>query len=138
MSIPVIPHPLFLKSLNLGHIVFTCAEVPMSVQLYFTCFSTFERYDTVPASLNFFIHVPVASVADPGCLSRIRIFLSRIQGKKFPEPGFESTLTRKYRPGCSSRIRMIRILIFLPIPDPESSDQRGSRIRNPACSYYTN
>jgi hypothetical protein len=59
------------------------------------------------------------SVADPGCLSRIRIF-------SIPDPGSASKKklflsSRKYDPGCSSRIRIqIRILILYPlrIPDP--------------------
>jgi hypothetical protein len=82
------------------------------------------------------------SVADPGCLSRIRLFSipdpnclhpgSRIRIKEFkyfnppkkPKKWFLSS--RKYDTGCSSRIRM---LIFYPsriqgpkrhrIPDPE-------------------
>jgi hypothetical protein len=62
------------------------------------------------------------SVADPGCLSRIQFFPSRILDPNFsiPDPGSLSKnlsiLTQKivsklsgYDPGCSSRIR---------IPDP--------------------
>ncbi len=60
---------------------------------------------TVSVSYVFF------SVADPGCLSRIRLFPSRIRTKKW----FLSS--RKYDPGFSSRIRM---LTFYPsrISDP--------------------
>ncbi len=67
------------------------------------------------------------SVANPGCLSRIRLFFhpgseifpSRIRVKEFkyfiPKKRFPSA--SKYDPGCSSRIR---ILVFYPsrIPDP--------------------
>ena len=78
-----------------------------------------------------------SSVADPGCLSRIRIFSipdpnffnlgSRIRIKKFkyfnPKNWFLSSL--KYDPSCSSRIR---IPFFT---HPRSSGQKGigSRIR---------
>jgi hypothetical protein len=62
------------------------------------------------------------SVAYPGCLSRIRIFPFRIQGQK----------------DCGSRIRIhiketsrIRILIFLPIPDPGSRVQKWHWIPDP-------
>jgi hypothetical protein len=67
----------------------------------------------------------ILSFADPVCLSRIRLFSipdanffpSRIHIKEFkyfnPKNCFLSS--RKYDPGCSSRIR---ILIFLLAPDP--------------------
>jgi hypothetical protein len=61
------------------------------------------------------------SVADPGCLSRIRLF-------SIPDPGSASKnlsiltpkkwflSSRKYDPGCSSRIRM---LTFYPSRNPD-------------------
>jgi hypothetical protein len=58
----------------------------------------------------------VSSVADPGCLSRIRLFPSRIlinEFKYYPKKWFLSS--RKYDPGCSS---WIPDADFLPIPDP--------------------
>jgi hypothetical protein len=77
-----------------------------------------------------FIPDPGSDFFHPG--SRIRIFPSRIRIKEFkyfnPKKGFLSS--RKYDPGCSSRIR---ILTFYPsrIPDPGSRVQKGngSRIR---------
>ncbi len=69
--------------------------------------------------------LPIRLVADPGCLSRIR----RIQGQKDSGSGFASKKflsifnpkiffflsSRKYDPGCSSRIRIL--IFFKPIPD---------------------
>jgi hypothetical protein len=52
--------------------------------------------------------------------SRIRI---RIKEFKYFEPKNLFLSSRKYDPGCSSRIR---ILIFLPIPDPGSRGQKGT------------
>jgi hypothetical protein len=81
------------------------------------------------------------SVADPGFLSRIRIFSIPDLGsgvKKIPDPGSGSAsknlsiLTQKkivsVHPGSGSRFR---ILILLPIPDPGTRGQKGtgSRIR---------
>ncbi len=57
------------------------------------------------------------SIPDPGSQRfriRINVFLT------------PKKLSRKYDPGCSSRIR---ILIFLPIPDPEGQKGTVSRIR---------
>jgi hypothetical protein len=73
-----------------------------------------------------------------GWLSRIRIFPSRIQGQKdFGSASRNLSIfsskncflsSRKYDPGCSSRIR---ILILFRIPDPrvKNSSNPGSRIR---------
>jgi hypothetical protein len=88
-----------------------------------------------------------SSFADPGCLSRIRIFWitdpnffhpgsdffpSRIGIKelKYFNPKKWFIISRKYDPGCFSRIR-IPDPDFLLIPDPGSGGQRGtgSRIR---------
>jgi hypothetical protein len=80
---------------------------------------------------------PGASVADPGCLSRIRlffhsrsrirVFLSRIRIKEFkyfnPKKWFLSS--RKYEPGFSSRI---------PDPDPffnHPGSRRGQKAPDP-------
>ncbi len=63
----------------------------------------------------------VCSVADPGCLSRIRLFPIQNPGSEFFHPGSASKnlsiltqkwflSSRKYNPGCSSRI---------PYPDPQ-------------------
>ncbi len=89
------------------------------------------------------------SVADPGLTSRIRLFSiwdpgsqiwvffhpgSRIRIKEFkyfnPKQWFLSS--RKYDPGCSSRIR-IPDPDFLPIPDPgvKKAPDPGSRIPDP-------
>jgi hypothetical protein len=84
------------------------------------------------------------SVADPGCVSRIRIFSILDPGSEFFHPGSASNnssilapknwflSSRKYDTGCSSRIR---------IPDPRSRGQKGSgsriRIRNSAGIYRT-
>ncbi len=69
----------------------------------------------------------VDSVADPVCLSRIRLFPSRIYIKEFkyfnPKKCFLSS--RKYDPGFSSRIR---ILIFY-LSRIKGSEGTGSRIR---------
>ncbi len=92
--------------------------------------------------------------ADPGCLSRIPDPTYSIPDPNFFHPGSRIHIkefkyfnpkncilsSRKYDPGCSSRIR---ILVFLPIPDPGSRDQNGTgsriRIRNtvrhPGCAY---
>ncbi len=86
------------------------------------------------------------SVADPGS----EFFPSRIPDPNFsiPDPGSASKnlwmLTQKkifpssmkYDPGCASRIR---ILTFLPIPDPVSRGQKrtGSRIRIRNTAYRT-
>ncbi len=75
-------------------------------------------------------------------------FPSRIPdpgSKRFPDPGYESAAnnlsiltqklflsSRKYYPGCCSSL--IRILIFLPVPNPGSRGHKGTgsriRIRN--------
>jgi hypothetical protein len=99
------------------------------------------------------------SVADPGCLSRIRFFPSRIPnpGSKLsppwiPDPGSAlknlSILTPKilkkwflsskmYDPGCASRIRM---LTFYPsrIPDPgvKKAPDPGSATLIPGYGSY--
>jgi hypothetical protein len=77
-------------------------------------------------------------VADPGCLSRFPdpTFFhpgSRIRNKEFkyfyPQKTKKWFLSSgKYDPGCSSRIRMLN---FLPIPDPDAelSTHPGSRIQ---------
>ncbi len=78
-----------------------------------------------------------STVSDPGCLSRIWIFPSRIQAQKDPGSGSASK-EFKYDPGCSSRIR---ILIFFYLSDLGSGCQKGTRsqIRNTArkqcCGY---
>ncbi len=95
-----------------------------------------------------------SSVADPGCLSRIpdltffhpesririvsipdpgsELFPSRIRIKEFkyfnPKKWFLSS--RKYDPGCSSRIR-VPDPDFLPIPDPRS---RGQKVPDPGSA----
>ncbi len=70
----------------------------------------------------------LVSVADPGCLSRMRIFPSRIQGQE--DSGSGSALKnfiiflniiRNGHPGSGSW--------FLPIPDPGSRGQKGTRSR---------
>jgi hypothetical protein len=79
-------------------------------------------------------------VADPGSFSRIpdhgSYSGSRIQGQNIPDPaGYGSASknlsiltqklflsSRKYDPGCSSRIRVL----ILPIPDPGSRGARNS------------
>ncbi len=73
-----------------------------------------------------------ASVADPGCLSRIRLF-------SIPDPNCLHPRSRirikefKYDPRCSSLIPDPDA-DFLPIPDPGSRGQKGTgsriRIRN--------
>jgi hypothetical protein len=86
---------------------------------------------------------PEFSVADPGCLSRIRLF-------SIPDPGSELFLSRipdfnpkklflsfmKHDPGCSSRIPDPDP-DFLPFPDPGSRGQKGTgsgiRIRHTSC-----
>jgi hypothetical protein len=81
-------------------------------------------------------------VADPGCLSRIRIFSIpdpriRIIEFKYLNPNKWFINSRIYDPGPSSRIR-----IFYPIPDPGCRGQKGtgSWIRNTgfyaACPPY--
>ncbi len=89
--------------------------------------------------------------ADPGCLSRIRLFSipdpnffhpgSRIHIKEFKYFSPKNCIlsSRKYDPGCSSRIR---ILVFYPsriqwskrhrIPDPDPQNT----VRNPGCAYF--
>jgi hypothetical protein len=64
------------------------------------------------------------SVADPGCLSQIRIF-------SIPDPRYLSILTQKnFSKLSSSRIRIPdRIWIFLPIPGSRGQKGTGSRIR---------
>ncbi len=75
------------------------------------------------------------SVADPGCLSPIRIFSNPDTNLSNSDPGSASKYfnrkycfpgSRKYEPGCPSRIRI------LICAHPGSRDQRGtgSRIRN--------
>ncbi len=85
----------------------------------------------------------ITNVSDPGCLYHIRSFLSRIQGQKdmgsrirIKEVKFFQLKklflsSRKYDPGCSSRI-LDMDLDFLPLPDPGSRGHKGtgSRIRN--------
>jgi hypothetical protein len=91
--------------------------------------------------------MPVSSVADPGCLSRIRIFPSWIQGRKDSGSRIRIRInefkyfnpklflgSRKYDPECSSRIH---ILIFIPIPDPGSRGQKRHRIPDPQHWYHT-
>jgi hypothetical protein len=83
------------------------------------------------------------SVADPRCLSRIRLF-------SIPDPGSESKnlsiltpkkwflSSRKYYRCCSSRIPNPDA-DFLPMPEPESRGQKGTgsriRIRNTGSDY---
>jgi hypothetical protein len=102
----------------------------------------------------------INSVADPGCLSRIRLFSipdpgSELSPSRIPDPNclppgsririkefkyFNPQKTkkwfissRKYDPGCSYRIPDPDA-DFLPIPDPGSRGQKGTgsriRIRN--------
>ncbi len=92
------------------------------------------------------------SVADPGCLSRIRLFSipdpgSELSPSRIPDPGSSSKnlsiltpknakkwflSSKKYDPGCSSRIPDPDA-DFLPsrIPDPgvKKAPNPGSRIR---------
>jgi hypothetical protein len=78
----------------------------------------------------------VSSVADPGCLSRIRIFPSRMGQKdsgsripqriKYFQPKKLFLSSQKYDPGCSSRIR---VLIFFH-PGSRGQKGTGSWIRN--------
>jgi hypothetical protein len=83
---------------------------------------------------NFSIQIPDPnfSIPDPNFASRIRIFPS---GSDFFHPGSASKnfnpkkrflSSRKYDPGCSSQIR-IPDSDFLPIPDPGSRGQKGTR-----------
>ncbi len=81
--------------------------------------------------------------------SQSEFFPSRIRGQKdsrILDPGphpRQSILTpknfslssRKYDPGCSSRIR---ILIFLPISDPGSWGQKGTGSRIPGPQHWKN
>ncbi len=84
---------------------------------------------------------------------RIRIFPSRIQDHKIPDPGSGSASknlsifnpkmslsSRKYDLGCSSQIPDPD-LDFLPIPDPGSRGQKGTgfrtRIRNTGHIGFT-
>ncbi len=88
------------------------------------------------------------SVADTGCLSRIRNFPSRIpRVQKIPDPGFAAKNLSifnpeklflspwKYDPGCSSRLQ---ILPFQPIPDPGSRGQKGTGSRYKHWAFYQN
>jgi hypothetical protein len=103
------------------------------------------------------------SVADPGCLSRIQIFSIPDPGSRIfsiPDPGFRifyipdpgsasenlSILTqkkrflssRKYDPGCISRIR---IQIFYPSRLPDPGVKKRHRIPDPDpqhCRGYSN
>jgi hypothetical protein len=63
-------------------------------------------------------------VADPECLSRIRILSISDPGswvKTIPDPG-----SRKYDPGCSSRFRIPDPdLDFLPVPHLGSKGQKA-------------
>ncbi len=70
--------------------------------------------------------IPDPNSFHPGSRIRIKEFGEEFEYFK-PKKLFLSS--RKYDPGCESRIR---ILIFLLIPDPGSSGQKGtgSRIRN--------
>ncbi len=80
---------------------------------------------------------PDTSVADPGCLSRIRIFSSR-----FPDPNF-------FHPGSRDVSKLSEIWSwlfipdpdpdFLPIPDPGSMGQKSteSRIRISNTAWYS-
>ncbi len=90
--------------------------------------------------LNLVVHSYI-SVADPGGLSRIRLFPSRIPDPNFFHPGARILIKefkyfnptkwflnfRKYDPDPD----------FLPIPDPRCRGQKGtgSRIRNTAYNY---
>ncbi len=88
---------------------------------------TMYQYLT-PSSHCTYLHSHVSSVADPGCLSRIRIFPSRI--KKTPDPGSASNnLTKNIvsKIWCSSRIR---ILLFYPSRIPDQGSKRH-RIPDP-------
>ncbi len=76
-----------------------------------------------------------SSVADPGCLSRIRLFSIpdpgselfpswiRIKEFKYFNPKKWFLSSRKYDPGCSSRVPDPDA-DFLPIPDPGSKRHR--------------
>ncbi len=93
--------------------------------------NNFKRYTERQGTLD--IWTGMCSVADPECLSRIRIFPSRI-----PDPHQRvwvfwvfwskklSLSSQKYDLGCSSRIRTP---VILPIPDPGGKKGTGSRIR---------
>jgi hypothetical protein len=110
----------------------------------YTCLQYYKKNNCILCS----------SVADPGCLSRMgcfpgsqirfifhpgswirTLFPSQICIKEFkyfyPEKWFLSS--RKYDPGCSSRIR---ILTFYPsrIQDPGFRDQKGTGSRIRICN----
>ncbi len=85
--------------------------------------------------------VVILSVADPGCLSRIRLFSYRfrifpsqirIKEMKYFNPRKWFLSSRKYVPGCSSRIR---ILTFYP-SGSRGQKGTGSRIRIRNTSYF--
>jgi len=63
------------------------------------------------------------SAADPGCLYRIRIFSIPNPKFKYFNPQKNVFSSRKYDPGCSSRILDAD---FLPIPNPRSRGQKGT------------
>ncbi len=97
------------------------------------CPSVLRIPDVYPVSKFFPSRVPDPNFFHPGSEffpSRIRIFPSRIRIQKFKyfnrRKWFLSS--RKYDPGCSSRIR---ILTFCPSLDSGSRGQKdtGSRIR---------
>jgi hypothetical protein len=104
-----------------------------SLPLTFSAPSVMRIRDVYPESKLFLTRIPDPNFFHPGYEffpSRIRIFPSRIRIQKFkyfyPRKWFLSS--RKYDPGCSSRIR---ILTFCPSLDPGSRGQKdtGSRIR---------
>ncbi len=74
------------------------------------------------------------------------MFIPDPGSKRFPDPGSATASkslsilsqnlflsSRKYDPGCSSRIR---ILIFLPIPDPGSRGSKSHRIPDPDPQHW--
>jgi hypothetical protein len=87
------------------------------------------------------------SVADPGCLSRIRMFPSWIQGQKGTGSGFttknSSNLTQKfplssrhYDPGCFSRTR-IPDPVVKKAPDPGSGyATQKNLLKPPSTSWW--
>ncbi len=89
------------------------------------------------------------SVADPGCFSRISDPNFFIPDPNFYHPGSRISIkefkyfnhkkwflsSRKYDPGCSSRIRIPDPdPDFLPIPDPRSRGQKGTGYRIRICN----
>jgi hypothetical protein len=80
----------------------------------------FSVADPDPGSDFFPSRIRTVSIPDPGSASKYFIYFN-------PKQWFLSS--RKYDPGCSSRIPDPGA-DFLPIPDPGSSGQKGTGSRN--------